>query len=175
MLYKGIKPFNHACFRLSMATWCKLAVLRWQVAELSEDTGLRRRPGKRLTSPERWEVGQLIKSGVLDITDYPTFDEEGQVSLRIHSHRICPQPAIVCTRLLWVSSIWRCSMCMLPQSHFLLMHATSPDCLNIYSDLQTHDSCLPHSSCAVRCVLESTDVSLCNNCFGVTYGLCMHT
>ena len=36
----------------------------------------RRRPGKRLTSPERWEITQLIKSGVLDVTEYPTFDEE---------------------------------------------------------------------------------------------------
>eukprot|EP00891_Asterochloris_glomerata_P002796 jgi/Astpho2/2796/Aster-00965 len=35
-----------------------------------------RRPGKRLTSPERWEVNQLIKSGVLDVRDYPTFDDE---------------------------------------------------------------------------------------------------
>ena len=35
---------------------------------------------KRLTSPERWEVNQLIKSGVLDVRDYPTFDDEtGQV------------------------------------------------------------------------------------------------
>jgi ATP-dependent RNA helicase DHX8/PRP22 len=45
-----------------------------------EDTALlgkARRPGKRLTSPERWEVTQLIKSGVLDVTEYPTFDEEG--------------------------------------------------------------------------------------------------
>lgn len=37
------------------------------------------RPRKRLTSPERWEVTQLIKAGVLDVTEYPTFDEEGQV------------------------------------------------------------------------------------------------
>ena len=42
----------------------------------------RRRPGKRLTSPERWEVTQLIKSGVLDVSEYPTFDDEGQVGLR---------------------------------------------------------------------------------------------
>ena len=38
-----------------------------------------RRPGKRLNSPERWEITQLIKAGVLDIAQYPTFDEEGQV------------------------------------------------------------------------------------------------
>ena len=34
----------------------------------------RRRPGKRLTSPERWAITQLIKLGVLDVTEYPTFD-----------------------------------------------------------------------------------------------------
>lgn len=36
----------------------------------------KRRLGKRMTSPERWEITQLIKSGVLDVRDYPTFDEE---------------------------------------------------------------------------------------------------
>lgn len=36
-----------------------------------------RRRGKRLTSPERWEISQLIKSGVLDPSEYPDFDEEG--------------------------------------------------------------------------------------------------
>ena len=39
--------------------------------------GQMRRPGKKMSSPERWEVTQLIKSGVLDVTEYPTFDEEG--------------------------------------------------------------------------------------------------
>lgn len=33
-----------------------------------------------MTSPERWEVTQLINSGVLDIKDYPDFDDQsGQV------------------------------------------------------------------------------------------------
>ena len=36
---------------------------------------------KRLTSPERWEVNQLIKSGVLDVTEYPTYDAEGGTGL----------------------------------------------------------------------------------------------
>jgi ATP-dependent RNA helicase DHX8/PRP22 len=35
-----------------------------------------RRPGKRMSSPERWEVTQLIKSGVLDVTEYPNYDPE---------------------------------------------------------------------------------------------------
>ena len=42
-----------------------------------DDDGIVRRPGKRLSSPERWEVQQLIASGVLDPSEYPTFDEEG--------------------------------------------------------------------------------------------------
>ena len=32
--------------------------------------------GKRFTSPERFEIKQLIASGVLDPKDYPNFDEE---------------------------------------------------------------------------------------------------
>ncbi|KAJ3189912.1 DEAH-box ATP-dependent RNA helicase prp22 [Gaertneriomyces sp. JEL0708] len=31
---------------------------------------------KRISSPERWEIKQLIASGVLDPKDYPTFDED---------------------------------------------------------------------------------------------------
>ena len=31
---------------------------------------------KRLSSPERWEIKQLIASGVLKASDYPNFDEE---------------------------------------------------------------------------------------------------
>eukprot|EP00117_Sycon_ciliatum_P004752 scpid32124/ scgid8988/ ATP-dependent RNA helicase DHX8; DEAH box protein 8; RNA helicase HRH1 len=30
----------------------------------------------RVSSPERWEINQLIKAGVLDKADYPEFDEE---------------------------------------------------------------------------------------------------
>ncbi len=30
----------------------------------------------RLTSPEKWEIKQLISAGVLDPSDYPGFDEE---------------------------------------------------------------------------------------------------
>ena len=36
----------------------------------------RRRPVKRLSSPERWEAKQLIASGVLPVEEYPTFDAE---------------------------------------------------------------------------------------------------
>lgn len=42
-----------------------------------------RRPGKRLTSPERWEAKQLIASGVLSVKDYPQYDEEGEGLLNV--------------------------------------------------------------------------------------------
>ena len=38
--------------------------------------GKNRRRGRRMTSPERWEISQLIKSGVLDPSEYPDFDED---------------------------------------------------------------------------------------------------
>jgi ATP-dependent RNA helicase DHX8/PRP22 len=34
------------------------------------------RSAKRLTSPERWEIKQLISSGVLDSSEYPDLDED---------------------------------------------------------------------------------------------------
>ncbi|KAK1269634.1 putative pre-mRNA-splicing factor ATP-dependent RNA helicase [Acorus gramineus] len=44
---------------------------------MEEDTGPTRRPLKRMSSPERWEAKQLMASGVLGITELPTFDEDG--------------------------------------------------------------------------------------------------
>ena len=38
--------------------------------------GSRKRPPKRLSSPELWEARQLIASGVLKVQDYPQFDPE---------------------------------------------------------------------------------------------------
>lgn len=35
-----------------------------------------RRRGRRLTSPERWELSQLVKAGVLDVSELPEFNEE---------------------------------------------------------------------------------------------------
>jgi ATP-dependent RNA helicase DHX8/PRP22 len=40
------------------------------------DTGPPVRSAKRLTSPERWEIKQLISSGVIDASEYPDLDEE---------------------------------------------------------------------------------------------------
>ncbi|XP_038890443.1 probable pre-mRNA-splicing factor ATP-dependent RNA helicase DEAH5 [Benincasa hispida] len=36
-----------------------------------------RRPLKRMSSPERWEAKQLIASGVLSVSEYPSYDDEG--------------------------------------------------------------------------------------------------
>ena len=47
-----------------------------KVSQEALEREAKKRPGKRLSSPERWEVKQLIASGVLDVKDYPTFDEE---------------------------------------------------------------------------------------------------
>ncbi|KXS93622.1 hypothetical protein AC578_4209 [Pseudocercospora eumusae] len=41
-----------------------------------ESNGNGRRPRKRMTSPERWEIRQLIASGVIKAADYPDLDEE---------------------------------------------------------------------------------------------------
>jgi ATP-dependent RNA helicase DHX8/PRP22 len=45
-----------------------------QVTDNSNGNG--RRPRKRMTSPERWEIRQLIASGVVKAADYPDLDEE---------------------------------------------------------------------------------------------------
>ncbi|CAI5494706.1 unnamed protein product [Closterium sp. Naga37s-1] len=44
---------------------------------VEEDNATGRRPGRRMSSPERWEAQQLVASGVLDVTDYPQYDDEG--------------------------------------------------------------------------------------------------
>lgn len=40
------------------------------------------RTKKRLTSPERWEIKQMISSGALSAADYPDIDEEYNATLR---------------------------------------------------------------------------------------------
>ncbi|CAD6244696.1 unnamed protein product [Miscanthus lutarioriparius] len=47
------------------------------ITEEDEAAPMSRRPLKRMSSPERWEAKQLIASGVLDVRDYPMFDEDG--------------------------------------------------------------------------------------------------
>ncbi|KAK3047041.1 DEAH-box ATP-dependent RNA helicase prp22 [Extremus antarcticus] len=45
-----------------------------QVIETGAGTGKRQR--KRMTSPERWEIRQLIASGVIKAADYPDLDDD---------------------------------------------------------------------------------------------------
>lgn len=42
-----------------------------------DESGPSRRPLKRMSSPERWEAKQLIAAGVMDVRDYPMFDDDG--------------------------------------------------------------------------------------------------
>ncbi|KAJ6810187.1 putative pre-mRNA-splicing factor ATP-dependent RNA helicase DEAH5 [Iris pallida] len=42
-----------------------------------DETVPSRRPLKRMSSPEKWEAKQLIAAGVMDLRDYPNFDEDG--------------------------------------------------------------------------------------------------
>lgn len=64
-----------------------LQLLRLRLLQPLHQAGVKRRPGKRITSPEKWEINQLIKAGVLDVSEYPTFDaEDGQVCAS------CPLP-----------------------------------------------------------------------------------
>ena len=50
-----------------------------KITDKLEDSSKARRPGKRPSSPERWELAQLKHAGVLKVTEYPDFDEEGEV------------------------------------------------------------------------------------------------
>lgn len=47
-----------------------------------DDLGGPRRPKKRMTSPERWEIRQLIASGVAKASDYPDLEEDYNATLR---------------------------------------------------------------------------------------------
>lgn len=44
--------------------------------QVKEDERAPKRARKRLSSPERWELTQLVKTGVLDPSELPGFDEE---------------------------------------------------------------------------------------------------
>lgn len=47
-----------------------------QVPVVDNSNGAGRRQRKRMTSPERWEIRQLIASGVIKASDYPDIDED---------------------------------------------------------------------------------------------------
>lgn len=54
-----------------------------------ETSGSRkRRRGRRMTSPERWEISQLIKSGVLDPSEYPDIDEDASGGMDQHDAEV---------------------------------------------------------------------------------------
>ncbi|KAI6791669.1 pre-mRNA-splicing factor ATP-dependent RNA helicase PRP43 [Hortaea werneckii] len=46
-----------------------------------EGSGAGKKQRKRLTSPERWEIRQLIASGVIKAADYPDLDEDHDAAL----------------------------------------------------------------------------------------------
>ncbi|KAI0541511.1 P-loop containing nucleoside triphosphate hydrolase protein [Xylaria digitata] len=50
-------------------------------AALSEYAGSRGKHKKRMTSPERWEIRQLIASGVAKASDYPDLEEDYNATL----------------------------------------------------------------------------------------------
>jgi hypothetical protein len=50
-----------------------------KITERMEDISKAKRPGKRPSSPERWELAQLKHAGVLKVTEYPDFDADGEV------------------------------------------------------------------------------------------------
>lgn len=52
------------------------------LAALSNYTGPPRSHKKRMTSPERWEIRQLIASGVAKASDYPDLEEDYNATLR---------------------------------------------------------------------------------------------
>lgn len=49
-------------------------------SEKIEETSKARRPGKRASSTERWELARMNAAGVLKAEDHPDFDEGGNVS-----------------------------------------------------------------------------------------------
>ncbi|KAI1749926.1 P-loop containing nucleoside triphosphate hydrolase protein [Xylaria castorea] len=53
-----------------------------QTTALSEYAGTRGKHKKRMTSPERWEIRQLIASGVAKASDYPDLEDDYNATLR---------------------------------------------------------------------------------------------
>ena len=47
-----------------------------------------RRPGRRASSAERWELAAMKAAGVLKHQDHPDFDEDGNVS------QLAPSPSL---------------------------------------------------------------------------------
>jgi hypothetical protein len=70
--------------------WTGCSCFACHIYGVTLQAGRTRRPGKRITSPEKWEINQLIKAGVLDVSEYPTFDaEDGQVCNHLAMLYVC--------------------------------------------------------------------------------------
>lgn len=52
------------------------SLLQLEGANDANDEGITRKKVTRISSPERWEIKQMISSGVIDRTELPDFDEE---------------------------------------------------------------------------------------------------
>lgn len=63
------------------ANGINLRLMKEREAEEEERAGGRRTNQKKLSSPEMWEIRQLIASGVLPVSEYPQFDAESGLGL----------------------------------------------------------------------------------------------
>ncbi|KAF6142013.1 hypothetical protein GIB67_037981 [Kingdonia uniflora] len=74
------KSLNDDAFRVNPSSsnqgpTTRLGLSGIRIVEENESISSRR-PLKRMSSPEKWEAKQLIASGVLDVRDYPMFDDQ---------------------------------------------------------------------------------------------------
>ncbi|TDH68582.1 hypothetical protein CCR75_000973 [Bremia lactucae] len=72
----GIERARQENKALDARSWINTSAPGMQRSQFDEDETKPQRAVKRMSSPERWEVQQLINSGVLSVEDYPTFDDE---------------------------------------------------------------------------------------------------
>ncbi|XP_015694102.1 probable pre-mRNA-splicing factor ATP-dependent RNA helicase DEAH5 isoform X2 [Oryza brachyantha] len=70
------RPTANPSARRAATTGNRIGVSGIVIAQDNQSDTASRRPIKRMSSPERWEMKQLIASGVLDAKDYPVFDDE---------------------------------------------------------------------------------------------------
>jgi ATP-dependent RNA helicase DHX8/PRP22 len=76
-------PIRSSSDGVSSTSGLNLRLLREQEAE-DERNNMHQSRKKKLSSPEMWEVQQLINSGVMHVTDLPTFDAESGMGVLQH-------------------------------------------------------------------------------------------
>jgi ATP-dependent RNA helicase DHX8/PRP22 len=76
-------PIRPASDSLTSGSGLNLRLLREQELE-DEKNNMHNSRKKKLSSPEMWEVQQLINSGVMQVTDLPTFDAESGMGVLQH-------------------------------------------------------------------------------------------